>query len=58
LLALDRKAQPRSLHGILVQLPLPKSLHIETVINAIDPAKDVDGLIRTMPDGLPLALRR
>jgi methylenetetrahydrofolate dehydrogenase (NADP+)/methenyltetrahydrofolate cyclohydrolase len=31
-------------HGILVQLPLPKSLHTETVINAIDPAKDVDGL--------------
>ena len=31
-------------HGILVQLPLPKSLDTETVINAIDPAKDVDGL--------------
>jgi len=31
-------------HGILVQLPLPKSLHPETVISAIDPAKDVDGL--------------
>src|SRR6187200_1031720 len=33
-----------AVHGILVQLPLPKSLHTETVINAIDPAKDVDGL--------------
>jgi methylenetetrahydrofolate dehydrogenase (NADP+) / methenyltetrahydrofolate cyclohydrolase len=31
-------------HGILVQLPLPKSLDTEAVINAIDPAKDVDGL--------------
>ncbi len=31
-------------HGILVQLPLPKSLDAETIINAIDPAKDVDGL--------------
>jgi methylenetetrahydrofolate dehydrogenase (NADP+)/methenyltetrahydrofolate cyclohydrolase len=31
-------------HGILVQLPLPKSLHTETILNAIDPAKDVDGL--------------
>ncbi len=31
-------------HGILVQLPLPKTIHTETVINAIDPAKDVDGL--------------
>lgn len=33
-----------SVHGILVQLPLPKHLHTETIINAIDPAKDVDGL--------------
>src|SRR6201992_841994 len=31
-------------HGILVQLPLPKTLNTEAVINAIDPAKDVDGL--------------
>src|SRR3978361_2407583 len=33
-----------SVHGILVQLPLPKSLCTETIISAIDPAKDVDGL--------------
>jgi len=33
-----------AVHGILVQLPLPKSIHTETIINAIDPAKDVDGL--------------
>jgi methylenetetrahydrofolate dehydrogenase (NADP+)/methenyltetrahydrofolate cyclohydrolase len=31
-------------HGILVQLPLPKGLDTQAVINAIDPAKDVDGL--------------
>jgi methylenetetrahydrofolate dehydrogenase (NADP+)/methenyltetrahydrofolate cyclohydrolase len=31
-------------HGILVQLPLPKSLDTEAVISALDPAKDVDGL--------------
>jgi methylenetetrahydrofolate dehydrogenase (NADP+)/methenyltetrahydrofolate cyclohydrolase len=45
LLALIAKlnADP-AVHGILVQLPLPKSLHTETIINAIDPAKDVDGL--------------
>lgn len=29
--------------GILVQLPLPKHLDEETVLQAIDPAKDVDG---------------
>src|SRR3979490_3290951 len=33
-----------AVHGILVQLPLPKSIHTGTVINAVDPAKDVDGL--------------
>ena len=30
-------------HGILVQLPLPKHLNSDLVINTIDPAKDVDG---------------
>ena len=31
-----------SVHGILVQLPLPKHINEETIINAIDPSKDVD----------------
>jgi methylenetetrahydrofolate dehydrogenase (NADP+)/methenyltetrahydrofolate cyclohydrolase len=31
-------------HGILVQLPLPKAIDPRTIIAAIDPAKDVDGL--------------
>src|SRR5437660_1776403 len=45
LLALIGKLNRASdVHGILVQLPLPKSLHTETIIGAIDPAKDVDGL--------------
>ncbi len=30
--------------GILVQLPLPDHLHGQTIVDAIDPAKDVDGL--------------
>jgi methylenetetrahydrofolate dehydrogenase (NADP+)/methenyltetrahydrofolate cyclohydrolase len=30
-------------HGILVQMPLPKHLDADTVIRAIDPRKDVDG---------------
>lgn len=30
-------------HGILVQLPLPKHIDEKAVINAIDPGKDVDG---------------
>lgn len=32
-----------AVHGILVQLPLPKQIHADAVISAIDPAKDVDG---------------
>ena len=32
-----------AIHGILVQLPLPKHLDEDLVINSIDPAKDVDG---------------
>ncbi len=33
----------RSVHGILVQLPLPQQIDARRVIEAIDPAKDVDG---------------
>jgi len=33
-----------AVHGIIVQLPLPLSIDRDTIINAIDPAKDVDGL--------------
>ena len=32
-----------SYHGFLVQLPLPKHIESDKVINAIDPKKDVDG---------------
>jgi len=35
--------EDESIHGILVQLPLPDHLNSDIVINAIDPAKDVDG---------------
>ncbi len=44
LLALiDRLNNDASVHGILVQLPLPGYLNSDLVINSIDPAKDVDG---------------
>ena len=33
-----------SIHGILVQLPLPKHLNEDLVISSINPAKDVDGI--------------
>lgn len=31
-----------SVHGILVQLPLPKQIHETTVLDAVNPLKDVD----------------
>lgn len=43
--------------GILVQLPLPKHINEELVINTIDPSKDVDGFhpvnVGKMVSGLP-----
>ena len=33
-----------NIHGILVQLPLPKGMRPDTVTEALSPAKDVDGL--------------
>jgi len=36
-----------SVHGILVQMPLPAGLDAGRVIDAIDPLKDVDGLTPT-----------
>ncbi len=44
LLALiDQLNTDPAVHGILVQLPLPKHLNEDLVINFISPAKDVDG---------------
>jgi methylenetetrahydrofolate dehydrogenase (NADP+) / methenyltetrahydrofolate cyclohydrolase len=44
LLALiNRYNKDDSIHGILVQLPLPKHIDEKKVLNAIDPDKDVDG---------------
>ena len=42
-LVADLDADPR-IHGVLVQLPLPKHLDENAVIAAISPDKDVDGL--------------
>ncbi len=40
---IDELNNDTSYHGILVQLPLPKHIESDKVINAIDPKKDVDG---------------
>ena len=45
------------IHGILVQLPLPKHLDEKAVLTALDPEKDVDGLtmvnVGRLASGLP-----
>ncbi|HON77298.1 MAG TPA: tetrahydrofolate dehydrogenase/cyclohydrolase catalytic domain-containing protein, partial [Spirochaetota bacterium] len=33
----------KEVNGILVQLPLPKHINEEKILNTIDPGKDVDG---------------
>ncbi|MBG9367720.1 bifunctional methylenetetrahydrofolate dehydrogenase/methenyltetrahydrofolate cyclohydrolase FolD [Streptococcus sp. NLN64] len=40
---LDELNQDTSVHGILIQLPLPAQIREDLVLEAIDPAKDVDG---------------
>jgi methylenetetrahydrofolate dehydrogenase (NADP+)/methenyltetrahydrofolate cyclohydrolase len=39
----DALNKDATIHGILVQLPLPAHIDAQKVIEAIDPAKDVDG---------------
>ncbi len=40
---IEQLNQDPAVHGILVQLPLPDQIDPATIINTIDPAKDVDG---------------
>ncbi|HEY5986430.1 MAG TPA: tetrahydrofolate dehydrogenase/cyclohydrolase catalytic domain-containing protein [Streptosporangiaceae bacterium] len=44
LLALiERLNVDHKIHGILIQLPLPKQIHTQRVLHRVDPTKDVDG---------------
>ena len=40
---IDRLNADDSVHGILVQLPLPAGMNSDAILDRIDPAKDVDG---------------
>lgn len=42
-----------SVHGIIIQLPLPKQLDTDAVLNQVEPGKDVDGLGRSSPFDSP-----
>lgn len=43
LATVEKYNKDKNIHGILVQLPLPKHINETNVLYAIDPAKDVDG---------------
>jgi methylenetetrahydrofolate dehydrogenase (NADP+)/methenyltetrahydrofolate cyclohydrolase len=59
--AIDKLNNDADVDGILVQLPLPKQISEEKIINMIDPAKDVDGfhpmsigkLVQSLPTFIP-----
>jgi methylenetetrahydrofolate dehydrogenase (NADP+)/methenyltetrahydrofolate cyclohydrolase len=41
---IDQLNKDSNVHGILVELPLPKHIQKELVMNSLDPKKDVDGV--------------
>jgi methylenetetrahydrofolate dehydrogenase (NADP+)/methenyltetrahydrofolate cyclohydrolase len=49
---IDRLNHDASIHGILVQLPLPSQIDPQSVIQAISPLKDVDGFNLESAGGL------
>jgi len=46
---IERLNEDRSVHGFIVQLPLPRQINEQRVFSAINPLKDIDGL---HPDNL------
>lgn len=44
---LQQLNEDEKVHGILLQLPLPKGLNSEAALDILDPAKDIDGLTAT-----------
>src|ERR1044071_3784832 len=61
LAVVDRLNTDPRIHGFLVQLPLPKHINAERVLNAVNPAKDVDGFhpvnVGKLSIGDPTALK-
>jgi methylenetetrahydrofolate dehydrogenase (NADP+)/methenyltetrahydrofolate cyclohydrolase len=61
LATIDRLNADRTIHGMLVQLPLPKAIDSELVLRRIDPRKDVDGFhpenVGKLVTGDPTAFR-
>jgi methylenetetrahydrofolate dehydrogenase (NADP+)/methenyltetrahydrofolate cyclohydrolase len=61
LATVDRLNRDPRINGFLVQLPLPKHINSERVLNRVDPAKDVDGFhpvnVGKLSIGDPTALK-
>jgi methylenetetrahydrofolate dehydrogenase (NADP+)/methenyltetrahydrofolate cyclohydrolase len=61
LATVERLNRDPRIHGFLVQLPLPRHINAERVLNAISPAKDVDGFhpvnVGKLSIGDPTALK-
>ncbi|MCK4554343.1 bifunctional 5,10-methylenetetrahydrofolate dehydrogenase/5,10-methenyltetrahydrofolate cyclohydrolase [Candidatus Parcubacteria bacterium] len=51
---IDHLNKDELIDGILVQLPLPKGLDTDTIIKAVNPAKDIDGF---HPDNLKILFK-
>ena len=41
---IDKLNDDKNIHGIIVQLPIPKDIDYEVIRNRIDPDKDIDGV--------------
>ncbi len=54
---IDKLNKDDTVDGILVQLPLPEHINEDNVIEAIDPAKDVDGFSRRSVGALSIGSR-
>jgi len=61
LATIDRLNADPAIHGMLVQLPLPKAMNSDQVLRRIDPRKDVDGFhpenVGKLVTGDPTAFR-
>jgi methylenetetrahydrofolate dehydrogenase (NADP+) / methenyltetrahydrofolate cyclohydrolase len=53
---IDDLNKDNSIHGIIVQLPLPQKLTTTTIVNEVTPQKDIDGFHKQSPFEVPVAL--
>lgn len=53
--SIDFLQQKTTIHGLILQLPVPKHIDYEALIHAIHPDKDVDGFVENSPFIIPIA---